>query len=229
MVRLLPGLNYAHNNIVIWVDFSNCHLITVIELTTSSVSVFQAEIFCCKRSNVFHIISGLSNKIQLIYIPVLYQGCVVCVCVCACANARVQVHSVVSNSLWPHGLWPIRLLCPWNFPGKNTGVDCHFLLQRVFLIQELNLHSCISCVSRWVLYQLSHQGSPIRGMCTLLIFLTKDSSLMMVGVKTLIRMASSMSLLEYVAQWKVTITSLWPCSEESHCLSNTTRPFWMSC
>ena len=84
MVRLLPGLNYAHNNIVIWVDFSNCQLITVIELTTSSVSVFQAEIFCCKRSNVFHIISGLSNKIQLIYIPFLYQGCVGCVCVCMC-------------------------------------------------------------------------------------------------------------------------------------------------
>ena len=31
--------------------------------------------------------------------------------------------------LWPHGPWPARLLCPWNFPGKNTGVGCHFLLQ----------------------------------------------------------------------------------------------------
>ena len=29
--------------------------------------------------------------------------------------------------LWPHGLQPIRLLCPWDFPGKNTGVGCHFL------------------------------------------------------------------------------------------------------
>ena len=28
-----------------------------------------------------------------------------------------------------HGLGPARLLCPWDFPGKNTGVDCHFLLQ----------------------------------------------------------------------------------------------------
>ena len=89
MIHLLPGLDYAHNNIVIWVDFSNCHLITIIELTTSSVSVFQAEIFYCKRSNVFHIISVPSSKIQLIYIPFLYQGCVVCVCVCVCANKRV--------------------------------------------------------------------------------------------------------------------------------------------
>ena len=37
--------------------------------------------------------------------------------------------SVVSNSLWPHGLQPTRLLRPWDFPGKSTGVGCHFLLQ----------------------------------------------------------------------------------------------------
>ena len=30
--------------------------------------------------------------------------------------------------LWPHGLNPARLLCPWDSPGKNTGVGCHFLL-----------------------------------------------------------------------------------------------------
>ena len=34
----------------------------------------------------------------------------------------------MSNSLQPHGLEPTRLLHPWNFPGKNTGVGCHFLL-----------------------------------------------------------------------------------------------------
>ena len=36
--------------------------------------------------------------------------------------------SVVSNSLRPHGLQPTRLLHPWDFPGKNTGVGCHCLL-----------------------------------------------------------------------------------------------------
>ena len=36
---------------------------------------------------------------------------------------------VVSDSLRPHGLQPTRLLCPWDFPGKNTGVGCHFLLR----------------------------------------------------------------------------------------------------
>ena len=38
-------------------------------------------------------------------------------------------HSVVSDSLWPHGLGPASFLHPWDFPGKKTGVGCHFLLQ----------------------------------------------------------------------------------------------------
>ena len=36
--------------------------------------------------------------------------------------------SVVSHSSWPHGLHPSRLLRPWDFPGKRTGVGCHCLL-----------------------------------------------------------------------------------------------------
>ena len=35
----------------------------------------------------------------------------------------------MSDSLWPHGLEPSRLLCPWNYPGKNTGVGSHSFLQ----------------------------------------------------------------------------------------------------
>ena len=37
--------------------------------------------------------------------------------------------SVVSDSQWPHGLQPTRFLCPWDFPGKSTGVGCHCLLR----------------------------------------------------------------------------------------------------
>ena len=40
--------------------------------------------------------------------------------------AAVLSNSAVSDSLQPHGLQPIRQLCPSNFPGKNTGVSCHF-------------------------------------------------------------------------------------------------------
>ena len=42
---------------------------------------------------------------------------------------KVKVKSVVSDSSWPHGLQPTRLLHPWDFPGKSTGVGCHCLLR----------------------------------------------------------------------------------------------------
>ena len=61
------------------------------------------------------------------------------VCVCAC--------SVMSNSLWPHRLQPTRLLCPWDFPGKNTGVGCHFLLPGTFPTQGPNLR--LLCLLHW--------------------------------------------------------------------------------
>ena len=42
------------------------------------------------------------------------------------------------NSLQPHARKPARLLCPKDFPGKNIGVGCHFLLQGIFPTQGLN-------------------------------------------------------------------------------------------
>ena len=46
----------------------------------------------------------------------------------------------MSDSLWPHGLLPTRLLCPWNFPGKNTERGCRFLFQGIFSTQGSNPH-----------------------------------------------------------------------------------------
>ena len=39
--------------------------------------------------------------------------------------------SVVSDSSRPHGLQPTRLLCPWDFPGKSTGVGCYFSIYKI--------------------------------------------------------------------------------------------------
>ena len=61
---------------------------------------------------------------------------------------------VVSDSLRPQD----RSLCLWNFPGKNTGVGSHFLLQEIFPTHRSN-PGLLHC--KWILYQLSHQGSPI--------------------------------------------------------------------
>ena len=59
--------------------------------------------------------------------------------------------SVMSDSLGPHGLQHIRLLCPWTSPGKNTGEGCHSLLQEIFPVQGWN-SGLLHC--RQVLYQL---------------------------------------------------------------------------
>ena len=55
---------------------------------------------------------------------------------------RVCAHSVVPDSLQAHGLQPVRLLCPWNSPGTNTGVGSHSRLQGTFPTQGSNLKLC---------------------------------------------------------------------------------------
>ena len=65
-------------------------------------------------------------------------------------------HSVMSNSLWPRGLWLSSLICPGDFPDKNTEVGCHSLLQRIFPAQGSNLGLLHY---RQILYQLSQQGN----------------------------------------------------------------------
>ena len=60
------------------------------------------------------------------------------VCVCACMSTHVLTQSCVRTIA--------HQAPPWNFPGKNTGVSYHFLLQ------GLNLHLCVSCMSRQILY-----------------------------------------------------------------------------
>ena len=65
-------------------------------------------------------------------------------------------HSVVSDSSRPHALQSARLLHPWDFPGKDTGVHCDSLCQGIFPTQGSNLY-LLYC--RRILYRLSHQGS----------------------------------------------------------------------
>ena len=64
-------------------------------------------------------------------------------------------HSVVCDSSGSHGWQPARILCPWDFPGKNTGMSVHALFKGIFLIQGLNL-GLPHC--RQILYHLSQKG-----------------------------------------------------------------------
>ena len=49
--------------------------------------------------------------------------------------------SVMSDSSWPHGLQPTRLLHLWDFPGKSTGVGCHRLLQNEVQVGRLRAYT----------------------------------------------------------------------------------------
>ena len=66
--------------------------------------------------------------------------------------SQSESHSVMSNSLQPHGLYS-----PWNSPGQNTVMGSLSLLQRIFPTQESN-PGLLHC--RWILYQLIPKGSP---------------------------------------------------------------------
>ena len=69
----------------------------------------------------------------------------------------VQECSTCLTLLQPHRLQSIRYLSSWDFPGKSTGVDCHFLLQGTFPTQGLNPHLLQSQAGSLL---LSHLGSP---------------------------------------------------------------------
>ena len=68
-----------------------------------------------------------------------------------CTCQKCESHSVMSDTLRPHGLYS-----PWNYPGQNTGVGGCSLLQEIFPTLGLKpgLPHC-----RWILYRLSQQGS----------------------------------------------------------------------
>ena len=59
---------------------------------------------------------------------------------------------VMSYSSLPCGLQPTRFLCPWNFPGKNTAMGCHFLFRESSWPMGQTRISCVSCTDRWSLY-----------------------------------------------------------------------------
>ena len=84
------------------------------------------------------------------YLELLFRKSLLphCLPLCACS-----VTSVKSSSLWRYGLQPTRLLCPRGSPGKNAGVGCYALLQRIFLSQGSNRY--LLCPLHWHVGSLS--------------------------------------------------------------------------
>ena len=78
-------------------------------------------------------------------------------CCCYC-----QVASVVSDSVRPHRRQPTRLPHPWDSPGKNTGVGCHFLLQCIKVKSESEVTQ--SCLTLHDPKDCSLPGSSVHGI-----------------------------------------------------------------
>ena len=90
--------------------------------------------------------------------PLLIQGVLNEVCCCCCC----QVASVVSDSVRPHRRQPTRLCHPWDSPGKNTGVGCHFLLQCMKVKSESEVTQ--SCLTLSDPMDCSLPGSSVHGI-----------------------------------------------------------------
>ena len=92
---------------------------------------------------------GSQIVVKRLFVELGFRIAVVCVC--------AQLCPTLCNSM---DYSPSRLLCPWDFLGKNTGVGCHFLLQAILLAQKSNL--CLLFLLHWRVdsLPLSHLGNP---------------------------------------------------------------------
>ena len=89
--------------------------------------------------------------------------------------------SVVSNPQQPHGLQPSRLLCPWDFPGKSTGVGCHCLLHRrnqiLTVISALDIGTAIFTPTFQILTSISIDLAPTQPLYQILCYTVKSQKL----------------------------------------------------
>ena len=94
------------------------------------------------------------THLAYVYIYIFLFKWLMCLC---------SVASVVSNSVRPHRRQPTRLSCPWDSPGKSTGVGCHFLLQCMKVKSESEVVQ--SCRTLCDPMDCSPPGSCAHGVC----------------------------------------------------------------
>ena len=110
-----------------------------------------------KEPWIIHVSSPLTVDNCYIYLIYFHVWCCCCCCCCCC-----WVTSVVSNSVQPHRRQPTRLPLPWDSPGKNTGVGCHFLLQCMKVKSEREVAQ--SCPTPSDPMDCSLPGSSVHGI-----------------------------------------------------------------
>ena len=105
---------------------------------------------------------NIVKYIHVIVKPISRTLCILYCCCCCC-----QVTSVVSDSVRSHRRQPTRLRHPWDSPGKNTGVGCHFLLQCMKVKSEKEVAQ--SCPTLSDPMDCSLPGSSVHGIFILLV------------------------------------------------------------
>ena len=140
------SLLWQQNSVIVRLDYGNKLRIesqhwAVVELWVSYLTSLWISFFTCKMNGV--IVQGHKKHPRSMLLVVI-NGYM--------ENLLFSL-SVVSDSLWSHGLYN-----PWNSPGQNGGLGILSLLHGIFPTQGSNpgLPHC-----RWILYQLRHKGSPI--------------------------------------------------------------------
>ena len=98
--------------------------------------------FLLKKWDLSFLLKFLKNNIFLSILHCNVHGSRVFVCTPMCCAVAVLNCSVISNSLQPHGLYPLGSSVHGDSPSKNTGVGCHVLLQGIVPIHRSN-PSCI--------------------------------------------------------------------------------------
>ena len=103
--------------------------------------------------------SILHSRLNAVGIQLVIRVKPVCVCVCVyvCTHAQSCL-----TLLQPHGLLFARPLCPWNSPGKNTGVGCRFLLQGSSWPRDQTWVFCTFCIGRWILYHCATREARVK-------------------------------------------------------------------
>ena len=112
---------------MLFICFKNTH--KIIPYMVSSSIKFIFKIICYYITYILRINLSINTKFIIAWVCVY------------------SVASVMSAFLQPPGLQPTKILCPWDFPDKNTVVGCHFLLQGIFWSKDWTSVSCSSCTA----------------------------------------------------------------------------------
>ena len=115
-----PSMQYLARNFHSLGSFSWASVLTGLHATAAAASLQSCLTLCdpIDGSPPGSPVPGILQARTLEWVAISFSN--------ACTHAKSL--QFMSNSVWPRGQQPTRLLCPRNSPGKNTGVGCHFLL-----------------------------------------------------------------------------------------------------